>query len=98
MALCKDPARRFATATAMRQALAQAVASPVVVKAGRASLMPASARLVTSHRTSFVTVPEEPVPVPVSVLTGPSLSAMPSHPTADTLLLPPAYAVGSAPA
>ncbi len=97
-ALCKDPAHRFATATAMRRALAQAAAASVPVGAWGASPATASARPATDGRAAAVTAPAASVPAPVSTPSGVAPSALPASPTADTLPLPPDRAAGPSPA
>ena len=97
-ALCKDPAHRFATATAMRRALAQAVAASAPVGAWGASPATAPARPATDSRAAAVTVPAASVPAPVSTPAGAAPSAIPATPTADTLPLPPDRAAGLGPA
>ncbi len=93
-ALCKDPAHRFATATAMRQALAQAVAASAPVTDWGASPATAPARPATDGRAAAVTTPAASVPAPA----GMAPSAIPASPTADTLPLPPDRAAGPSPA
>lgn len=90
-ALCKEPARRFATATAMRQALARAVSSPASVMAWGA--FPPD-RPATDGRVAALTVPAVSGAAPG--LAGASPAAMAVSPTADTLPLPPDRAVGAA--
>ncbi len=100
MALCKDPSHRFATATLMRQALAQAVASATPVRAWAAppATAPAPAHPATDGRAAAATVPAASAPAPVSTPAGAAPSAIPASPTADTLPLPPDRAAGSNPA
>jgi hypothetical protein len=88
-ALCKDPAHRFATATAMRRALAQAAAASAPAGAWGVSPATAPARPATDSRAAAVTVPAASVPAPVSTPAGAAPSAIPASPTADTLPLPP---------
>ncbi len=99
-ALCKDPAHRFATATAMRRALGQAVASATPVRAWAAppATAPAPAHPATDGRAAAATVPAASAPAPISTPARGAPSAIPASPTADTLPLPPSRAAGPVPA
>ncbi|OYT72505.1 MAG: hypothetical protein CFK52_04700 [Chloracidobacterium sp. CP2_5A] len=91
-ALCKNPAQRFQTATAMRQALAQATARPPQPAAGwttEGGPGPATDR----QAAAFASAPTTWQPPTGRPASGASLMA-----TAATLPLPPSRAAGPSPA